>query len=350
MQLAPETPIRTTSGTIALFNLDAQIEGLERQAAGPPTTRWAAELVDHLTLRGQMLSRISDYEWAAEVGAQIAHAAPGEGLAFLVRARTRAWLHRFDEALADLDVAHRRGVTGDEVDQERAAVFQGVGRYDEALALRRAAVERRGTFETLGGLAVLQAERGEVAEAERLFDESRARFRGVSPFGLAQLDFQRGHMWHGRDPARAREWYAAALDRLPAYAQAEGHLAEIEAEMGESRTAIARLRRLADASDDPDYATQLARILGQVGESEEAVSWRARAEARYVELITRHPAAFADHAADFWLSVGGDPQRALPLARQNAENRPTRRAQALLARAMAACENGPARLNSRPTS
>jgi hypothetical protein len=32
-----------------------------------------------------------------------------------------------------------------------------------------------------GGGAVLQAERGEVAEAERLFAEARRRYRGISP-------------------------------------------------------------------------------------------------------------------------------------------------------------------------
>jgi tetratricopeptide (TPR) repeat protein len=205
--------------------------------------------------------------------------------------------------------------------------------------MHRAAAERRPGFETLGALAVLHAERGEVAEAERQFNESRARFRGVSPFGLAQLDFQRGHMWQEQGNLwRAREWFTAAWRRLPAYAPAEGHLAEVEAAQGEPEAAIARLHRLASASDDPDYAAQLAGILSEAGRLEEAGLWRARAEARYDELIAQHPAAFADHAAEFWLTVGGDPERALRLARQNAEIRPTPRACALLSRAIVACE------------
>lgn len=52
------------------------------------------------------------------------------------------------------------------------------------------------------------------------------------------------------------------------------------------------------------------------------------------ELIARHPEAYADHAAEFWLSVGGDPRRALRLARQNLTFRPTPRAHALVNRAM----------------
>jgi len=338
------TQIRTTDSTIALVNLDAQIESLERQAAwGRLGSRWGAELVDRLALRGQILSRIADCERAAALAEQLACQASTDGLAFLARARMRAWLHRFEEALADLDIAERLGLAGAEVAAERAAIFQAVGRYDEAMALRRAALARRADFETLGALAALHSERGEIDAAERLFGESRERFRGVSPFGLAQLDFQRGHMWQEQgDLGHAREWLTSAWFRLPAYAQAEGHLAEVEAVLGEREVAIARLTRLAGASDDPDYASQLSRVLGQAGRLDEAGIWRARAEVRYDELVARHPAAFADHSAEFWLTVGGDAHRALGLAKQNFAVRQTPRARALLSRALLACENGPA--------
>jgi len=338
------TEIRTTDGTIALFNLHAQIESLELRAArGLLTSRWRVELVDRLTLRGQILGRVADYERAAALAEQLASQTPTDGLAFLGRARTRALLHRFEEALTDLDVAERLGWGSPEVAAERAAIFQAVGRYDEAMALRLAAVRRRADFESLWALASLHAERGEIAAAERLFSESRGKFRGVSPFGLAQLDFQQGHMWQEQgDLGRARGWLTAASSRLPGYAHAEGHLAEVEAALGEREVAIERLTRLASVSDDPDYATQLARVLGQVGRLEEAVAWRARAEVRYGELVARHPAAFADHSAEFWLTVGGDPHRALGFARQNFAVRQTPRAYALLSRAILACGGGPA--------
>jgi tetratricopeptide (TPR) repeat protein len=160
----------------------------------------------------------------------------------------------------------------------------------------------------------------------------------VSPFPLAQLEFQRGHMWWGAGhPLRARDWFDATWRRLPAYAQAEGHLAEVEAELGDKEGAIARLRRLAGESDDPDYAAQLARILDEDGNLAETDRWRARAEKQYDELVSRHPAAFADHAAEFWSSAGRDPQRAVRLAKLNLEVRDTPRARALLSRAIAAC-------------
>ena len=166
-------------------------------------------------------------------------------------------------------------------------------------------------------------------EAEHWFGAATRCYRGTSPFPLAMLELQRGQLWMEHDDLRrARAWCDAAVRRLPAYVPAQGHLAELDAALGETAAAIARLRPLALASDDPDYATQLARILGNAGHTEEAQTWRDKAEARYDELLARHRDAFADHAAEFWLTIGGDPERALPLARQNLSLRQTPRARA----------------------
>jgi hypothetical protein len=73
--------------------------------------------------------------------------------------------------------------------------------------------------------------------------------------------------------------------------------------------------------------------LGNAGHTEEAQTWRRKAEARYDELLARHRDGFADHAAEFWLTVGGDPERALLLARHNLALRQTPRARALVRRA-----------------
>jgi thioredoxin-like negative regulator of GroEL len=141
-------------------------------------------------------------------------------------------------------------------------------------------------------------------------------------------------MWleQGDLPA-ARVWFEAAQHRLPAYVPALGHLAEVEAALGERETAIARLRPLAASSDDPDYAGLLAGFLSEAGHTQEARCWQARAAARYDELVARHPAAFADHAAEFWLTTGADAGKARHLARQNLAIRQTPRAYDLLRRA-----------------
>ena len=273
-------------------------------------------LVELISLRGLILGRIADYERAEEIAEQLMRDAPGDARALVARARTRAAFHRFNDALTDLDRAERLSLETETANRERAAIFQALGRYDEALALREEAAQRRPNFENLAALVGLHAERGEIDAAARRYSESRSQYRGVSPFPLALLDFQMGRMWMDENQLEdARKSFDAARRRVPAYAQAQGHLAEVEAELGEIDFAVASLRSLAASSDDPDYAAQLARILGTTGRDAESQHWRRLAAERYDELLARHPEAFADHAAEFWLAAGADPDKALRLAK-----------------------------------
>ena len=75
---------------------------------------------------------------------------------------------------------------------------------------------------------------------------------------------------------------------------------------------------------------------GTTGRDGESRHWRRLAAERYDELIASHPEAFADHAAEFWLAAGADPDKALRLAKMNLEVRNTPRARRLLAQAVAA--------------
>ena len=329
--MADSGPI-TTAGVIAVGNLEARIDGqVSRATGGRLTVGERAELVELIALRGQVLGCIADSERAAALADGLVAQVPTDARSFVARARTRGVFHRFASALTDLDTATALGGDRVDLDAERAAIYQALGRYDEALAIRRLAADSHADFSALAALAGVYGERGEMDEAERWFSAATRCYRGTSPFPLAMLEFQRGKLWMEHDDLRrARAWCDAAVRRLPAYVPAQGHLAELDAALGEPKAAIARLRPLALASDDPDYATQLARILGDAGQTEEAQTWRGKAEARYDELLARHQDAFADHAAEFWLTIGGDPERALWLARQNLSLRQTPRARALV--------------------
>ncbi|HEV8611175.1 MAG TPA: tetratricopeptide repeat protein [Thermoanaerobaculia bacterium] len=285
-------------------------------------------------MRGQFAGSIADYERAERIAEQLVSEAPTDPVSFLARAQARSTFHRFAEALADLEQVERRGLHGQRVESLRAAIFQATGRYDEALAVRQRAAQSRPDIGSLGAEASLRADRGEIDEAERLFVEAPNHYRDVSPFPVAWLYFQQGLMWMREGKLqRARELFEAAHERLPAYASVQGHLAEVEAALGRHERAVELLRPLAQTSDDPDYAAQLARILGDAGRPEEARRWRAAAATRYDELIARHPEAFADHAAEFWIAAGGDPKKALALAQTNLRVRRTPRAYELVLQA-----------------
>jgi tetratricopeptide (TPR) repeat protein len=328
---ATPDPLTLTNGGIAVLNLQAQIDGLK----GHSTTTEAVALIDLLILRGLILGRISDYERAAELADRPVDHADTDAAAYVARARTRAVFHRFSEALDDLNHADRISPRDTPAKQERAAILQALGRYDEALVTYEDAADRGGQFEQAGALAGLWADRGETDTARRLYLESLRTYRGVSPFPPAMLDFQLGTMWMRRDRLdQARTCFEAAISRVPAFAAAQGHLAEVEADLGEPEAAIARLYPLAASSDDPDYAAQLARILGEMKRKDEASGWCLLAANRYDELTAAHPEAFADHAAEFWLGVGNDTPKGLRFAEFNLRVRKTPRAYDLLARAL----------------
>lgn len=326
---------RTTHSDIAFANLESQIDAIERAARARELPVGEQVALAGLRLhRGQVLGRVSDYEAAAAIGERLVHAAPADPRSWLVRARAAATFHRFSSALGDLDEARRRGAEPDEVDGVRAGVLLAQGRTGEALEIRRRLAAARPDIVTLGGEAIVRAARGDLDEAERLFSAALASYRDVSPFPVAWIEFQRGLVWMREDDLpRARAFLATAHDRLPQHAQACGHLAEVEAALGNVPRAVALLTPLAATSEDPDYAAQLARILTEAGRAGEAKPWRERAIARYDELMATHPEAFADHAAELWIGAGADPSRALVYAERNLAFRPTVRAWELVVRA-----------------
>jgi tetratricopeptide (TPR) repeat protein len=123
----------------------------------------------------------------------------------------------------------------------------------------------------------------------------------------------------------AREWYGEAVDAIPVYAHAAVHLA-----LGDPpEKAIARLEPITKTSDDPDVLAALADAHARAKHDADAKKLTEQARARYEELVKRHPEAFADHAARFFLKQG-DAKHALELAEANAKNRSTEEALDLL--------------------
>jgi tetratricopeptide (TPR) repeat protein len=330
---AAESRPAATDAEIALGNLNAQIAALD--GALNQTTPLASDertaLIDRLLTRGRFLGRIADYERAADLGDRFVREEPTSARSYLLRARTRSSLHRFPAVLADLDEAERLGLRGDpEVTAARIAVLQATGRYLDAEALRSRGRSSEDVA-SLGLEAIGLGERGRFEEAERLFARARATYRGVSPFAVAWLYYHQGTMWRRAGSLeRARELLDQAHSAFPKYAAAATQLAEVEAQLGGTERAISLLRDVVQVSDDPDPMAQLAKLLEQSGRASEAARFRNAATTRFEELTERHREAFADHAAEFWLGPGGDPQRALGLARYNLDVRRTPAAYALL--------------------
>ena len=317
-----DTEPPTTTGVVALGNLQAQIDGQARRAVvGRLDARGQAELVELLLLRGT--SWVASPTTKGRGGAeQLTHNSPTDGVA--------PW----PAGACDIPPLHGRAGGSRRGAAARIGSRRRGPRTSRGLSggrtLRRGvrhpprAVERRADFASLAALASLCADRGDAARAEQLFEESRGHYHGVSPFPVAQLDFWRALMWLAQGDLPRARWLGAAHRRLPQYAPAQGHLAEVEAALGDTENAVARLRPLTISSDDPDYTAQLARILSEVGRAAEACEWRpsgcqVRRTPRASSGGLRRP------RREFWLEAGADPHRALSLATRNLEVRPTPR-------------------------
>lgn len=311
-----------TSGELAKSNLDGQLNGrrqhLERR--GFPGADVEA-YVQLLLSRTQFFGTFEDFGNAEQA---LASSSDNGVRAALTEARLAAATHRFDDAMElidDQDEAELR----DTIQLALGSDLRGVASRAELRA------EERPNFDNLVSLGAARAALGDFVGADAAMLQALESYRDVSPLPVAWVQFQRGVMWAERaDRADyGRVLYEEAVALVPGYVVANVHLAELEWEAGDVARAEARLRRIALTTGDPEPSGLLGEILEATDRGEEAEVWIERAESRYDALLSEHPEAFADHAAEFFSGPGGDPERAWALASANLEARADARAMSI---------------------
>ena len=311
----------TTDGGIAIANLDHLIA----QHGDEPGVE------DLLLARARFLA---DYD-ALDRAVALAEARCAAGRCATVtdqlrRARARSAAHRFADALDDLAAAEAAGAPAADLVVARAAIFVATGRAGEVIPALEAAVARRPDLASQSALATARAAIGQFADADRLYAAALDTLDTTSPFPFAWTEFARGVMWaeQAGDAARGDAQYRRALAYLPEFVAASIHLAELEAARGDATGAAARLTAVATAGE-PEALALLGALHVQSGETARGRDEIARAAARFESLLAKQPLAFADHAAEFYLGPGADPEHARTLAYANLAARPTERAYAL---------------------
>jgi tetratricopeptide (TPR) repeat protein len=248
----------------------------------------------------------------------------------LVLAQIASMEHRFADADGLLDAAVTAGAPLDAVHRLKLAVDQACGRdLDLVLEVRRQSAEATGSLEDLVPLGALLADFGQSDAADGAYLQGLRGYGDVSPFALAWVCFQLGMLWGevatDTDAERAARWYCQALSYLPAYAKGRIHLAEILTDEGRFDEAEVLLVAIIHTGD-PEVHWRLAEACSGKGDEPAAARHMDQADALYAALLEKHPLAYADHGAAFYLAGGNDPHRALELARLNLANRPTLRA------------------------
>jgi tetratricopeptide (TPR) repeat protein len=325
---------RYTSGSIAMANLSALIDGLELRRSKGAGFRELDTLSSLLFVRGDLLGRIVDHNRAELVGNEAVALSPESSGALFIHARLASRFHRFKEAADLLDRA-AAGHSQKEIDGERASLLQATGQYREALALRERLARGNCGIQTIGALATLLAEMGDWAAAEVKYAAALEADSGVSPIPCSQLLFEWGvSAMRRHDYDRAEAVLAELNELLPAHVPGRGHRAEVAMARGEFDLAASLINPLVGISDDPEYRATYAEILVATGNSEAAAIEAQIAAAEYERLVACRPEAYADHAAFFFLGIGNRPQRALELASANWELRDTPRSRSLLHEAL----------------
>jgi tetratricopeptide (TPR) repeat protein len=326
IELAP-----VTDGTIAVVNLESAREQSWSRFWRAPERQGIAELiVEQELLTAQFCGDPGALDRLDTLVNQLVRVNSEAAQTSLIAAQVASATHRFAEARTNLAQAAARGTPADAVERVSLSLDQATGvDLHRVLVARRQRAAQPGRLEELVPLGALLADLGEFDEAESTYHQALREYRDASPFALAWVCFELGELWGERVSTprvgRAAQWYRTAIGYLPCYVRARVHLAEILLDQGNAADA-GNLLRPVTASGDPEVYWRLAEVAEATANAAEGKTWVEAARSGFESLLARHPLAFADHAAEFYLAGGADPAEAFALARLNLANRSTLRA------------------------
>ena len=314
--LAPEQR-PTTSAGIYLGNLDARIEVLDDELKRSADAGVRGNLAGALLHRFRIVGRVADGERALELAAQAATDAPEVADLHVVHAAALSAFHRFADAELALKQAQKTGASPQALASLRRDLLMAQGRYDLLSDDFARSGEPVADFYELAHRADLRLMQGDLDGASRWYRTAQDFYNDVDPLPLAWLYSQQGIalLRHGHYD-QAKRFFAAAHQRLPEYYLASEHLAECEFRLGNLERARELYRVVIAQTGNPEFIAALAELDEQDGNAAAAAASRRDAEAGYRALLARHPAAYAQHAAEFLLDIGKS-QEAAALAREN---------------------------------
>jgi len=333
--------IKTTSAQIALANLDFSIARHQRLFEFNPSDDEALSAwMDALMTRVTFLGSYSDFHLIDDQTARGLSAQPDNPLRMLERARFLNRIHAFDQASELLQQVLLQVETRKWPEKTLSKLKADVELQIKSIDIARGAAvgadleeanNRSYELALLNGAFLAAIGRRELATLA--YYSALEHWDHVSPFAPAWIAFLVGEVWVGFDDERARKHYELALQFIPQFVKARVHLAELLHAEGQSVQAISLLNSVL-ASEDPEPAWRYAQFGFSLGM--DAAAPMGRIEGRWQALLSQFPLAFADHAAEFYLSGDTSSTSAIRWASLNFENRPTDEALALLLEAEAA--------------
>ena len=331
-----------TDGTLALINHESILDRCWQTIdLHPDRLGIAAQLIDEEYRRSHFLGDASALDRLLTLSETLLQQGTESGEAYVLAAQIASLVHKFDQATQYLVQAKNLGAPAHSLLRQQLSIDHAIGHnWKDVFDTRLRLSVQSPNLQNLVALGALYAEMGLYQEAEDSYLRAIAEDREHSPFSLAWACFQLGVLFgetlEPAQPATAQYWYEQALSYMPIYRHARVHLAELHLDAGRLDTALNLLLPIQD-SEDPEVSWRLAQLYEQKGEVHEASHYLARTHHSFENVLVRHELAFADHAVDFYLEEGDNPEKALQLALLNLDNRATLRAFELSHEAALAC-------------
>lgn len=320
-----------TDGEIAVNNLEsARQRAWSRFWRDPLEPGIAEYVVEQEQLTAQFVGDSSALDRLAMLVDHLDRIDAESARTALIHAQVGSMAHRFTDARSYLAKAAVSRESCDVANRLSLSIDQACGtRLESLLEIRRSMAGGSGHLEDLIPLGALLADLGNFDEADRIYRRALTEYRGASPFAVAWVCFQLGVLWGELVPEAqldpAALWYRRAIEYLPCYLKARVHLAEIYSHCGRANDAEELLSPVVSIGD-PVVFWRLADVLFAMGKFGDVEVYMEAARSGFELLLSKHLLAFADHAAEFYLSGNCDVQRAFELASINLTNRQTLRA------------------------
>jgi len=313
---------KRTDFEIELEQIDKGIAEFESSAFNLPVdsakvTRYAYLQYQRASLTGNM-AELSAVDATLDYAVQ--HLGPVGDLYFL-KANLHFKLHRLDKVQQDLESGRDLLCSLPGRALQADLDFQK-GRYEAARNEYQALIDEDRTWDDLSRLAYLNFKMGDLAEADRLYDEAVDELTAKEMRHYAWVELQRGVVDLSRgDYDKAQSHYQRAERAYSGHWLVDEHMAELLGAQGKGDEAEAMYRRVIARVPRPDFQQALGELYLSMGKTTDATEWLDKARTAFLESAARGEVHYYHHLADFYADVDENGPEAVRWARKDLELR-----------------------------
>jgi tetratricopeptide (TPR) repeat protein len=225
---------------------------------------------------------------------------------YLLKAHAAFKLHKLGDVHAAL-VAVPSVYDSEEGRLIRADLDLQHGNYQAAESGYVDVLHRERSWGALARLAYLRGKMGDVAGADRLYEEAEDQLTAKEMRAYAWLEVQRGFLDFAQGQhSAARLHYHRADAVYPGYWLIDEHSAELLGAEGRYDEAVVTFQRIASTFGRPDLDQAIGELYELAGRSGPAVYWKERALSAYLQSVQRGEVHYYHHLVDYYADVAED--------------------------------------------